>query len=98
MLKALLIFPLPKKFFTPFFFYWFTGSLGLVLNIFPLDMTVSERWLYFPLIGFLGLSSVLILENLDKLVISHKFVGRLLTFRTILELNFSGLAKFLIII
>jgi len=56
-----------------FFFFWFAGSLGLVLNIFPLDMTIAERWLYFPLIGFLGLSSVIIL-NFDKTVINHKFV------------------------
>ncbi|MGB9706891.1 MAG: tetratricopeptide repeat protein [Microgenomates group bacterium] len=48
-----------------FFFFWFAGSLSLVLNIFPLDMTIAERWLYFPLIGFLGLSFS---------VISHKFV------------------------
>lgn len=41
-----------KLFF--FFTFWFLGSLSLVLNIIPLDMTVAERWLYFPLIGFLG--------------------------------------------
>ncbi|MDO8655301.1 MAG: hypothetical protein Q7R48_02685 [bacterium] len=30
---------------------WFFFSIGPVLNIIPLDMTVSERWLYFPGIG-----------------------------------------------
>lgn len=45
-----------------FFFFWFILSLGLVLNIFPLDMTIAERWLYFPSIGFLGLVAVLLLR------------------------------------
>jgi hypothetical protein len=37
-----------------FFSLWFLGSLGLVLNIIPLDMSVAERWFYFPFIGLLG--------------------------------------------
>lgn len=45
-------------------FCWFVISLGLVLNIFPLDMTVAERWLYFPMIGMLGMLGVLVSECL----------------------------------
>jgi len=58
-----------------FFAFWFFGSLALILNIFPLDMTVAERWLYFPLIGFLGLLFVVLLR-VDKMMINHKFVKR----------------------
>ena len=47
-----------------FFLLWFLSSLSLILNIFPLDMTMAERWLYFPLIGFLGLVLVFVLKNL----------------------------------
>lgn len=32
---------------------WLIISFGPILNIIPLDMTVAERWLYFPFIGFL---------------------------------------------
>ena len=42
-----------------FFFFWFLVSLGLVLNLFPLDMTLAERWLYWPILGILGMFGVL---------------------------------------
>lgn len=36
---------------------WIIISFGPILNIIPLDMTIAERWLYFPLIGFLLLAA-----------------------------------------
>jgi protein O-mannosyl-transferase len=38
-----------------FFLVWLVLGLGLVSNVYPLDMTFAERWVYFPLIGLLGL-------------------------------------------
>lgn len=32
---------------------WFFFGFGLISNIFPLDMTIAERWLYFPIIGLM---------------------------------------------
>ncbi len=32
---------------------WFVFGFALISNIFPLDMTIAERWLYFPIIGLL---------------------------------------------
>lgn len=43
-----------------FFLLWIFCSFFLLLNIFPLDFTLGERWLYGPLIGIIGLLSVII--------------------------------------
>jgi len=49
-----------------FFFLWFAACLGFIANIFPLDMTFAERWLYFPLVAFLGLLMTMILRVKKK--------------------------------
>src|SRR6266567_794925 len=41
-----------------FFFLWFISGLLLLIQIFPLEMTVADRWFYFPLIGILGMLGV----------------------------------------
>ena len=38
-----------------FFFLWFLIGLLPHLQLIPLNMTVAERWLYFPMIGILGM-------------------------------------------
>lgn len=48
-----------------FYFVWLLCSFSIILNIYPLDMTFAERWLYGPLIPFLGLVSVTY-NNLEK--------------------------------
>jgi protein O-mannosyl-transferase len=42
---------------------WFLGGALFHLQIIPLDATVAERWMYFPIIGILGMIGVL-LQNL----------------------------------
>ncbi len=32
---------------------WFATGFALISNVFPLDMTIAERWFYFPAIGLL---------------------------------------------
>lgn len=48
-----------------FFLLWTFFSFFLILNIYPLDMTIAERWLYGPMIGILGLIGIL-MANLLK--------------------------------
>lgn len=55
-----------KSKLTLFFTLWFVLSLGIVVNIIPLDFTIAERWLYVPLIGFLGLFAILISKILEN--------------------------------
>jgi len=50
----IILFSIHKKKITKiqiFFLLWFFLCLAPVLNIIPFDMTVAERWLYFPMIG-----------------------------------------------
>jgi len=37
-----------------FFWLWFGLALAFHLQIFPLDLTVADRWFYLPMIGLLG--------------------------------------------
>ncbi len=41
-----------------FFFLWFAIGLGMIIQIVPLDATVADRWMYFPMAGLLGIIGV----------------------------------------
>ena len=64
-----------------FFGLWFFISLGPTLNIIPADMTISERWLYIPLIGFLSVL-ILLITNYYLLIIFVVFLATRTFLRT----------------
>ncbi|MEK7096739.1 MAG: tetratricopeptide repeat protein [Patescibacteria group bacterium] len=50
-----------------FFFLWFLIGLLPHLQIISLNMTVAERWLYFPMIGLLGMTgSIIQISNIKN--------------------------------
>jgi len=77
-----------------FFIFWFLLAIGLVLNVFPLDMTLAERWFYLPMIGLLGTMVLLLSWGMKKMkwlerIILPVFliIALLLSFRTIVRAN-----------
>lgn len=71
-----------KLLFTYIFYTsWFTFGLLLYLQIFPLDMTVADRWFYFPMIGLLGMIGTVLSEiivNLTSRNILYVLIGMIL--------------------
>jgi tetratricopeptide (TPR) repeat protein len=61
-----------KKHFSLYLFFllWFAAGISIHLQILPLDMTVADRWFYFPYVGLLGLS------GLAVTMLSKKFLKK----------------------
>lgn len=41
-----------------FFSFWVIMGFAILIQIFPLNMTVADRWFYFPLAGLIGLVGI----------------------------------------
>jgi len=76
-----------------FFILWFGISLAPVLNIVPLDMTMAERWLYFPLIGFLGAASFAAVDAAQKTTPKKQKIAAALLAIAIAALGFRTISR-----
>jgi protein O-mannosyl-transferase len=54
---AVLLYRYNRKQFKVYLFFtiWFLLGIGMLLQLVPLDMTVADRWMYFPMVGLLGI-------------------------------------------
>jgi len=62
-------------------------GLALISQIFPLDMTVADRWFYFPIVGLLGMLGVLINRLNKSNILLASLVLILLSTRTIIRIG-----------
>ncbi len=82
-----------KSKLSAFFLLWFFGFLFPALNIFPLDMTIAERWLYLPLVGMMGLISFLAAQFVLKLQKKWRFVFGLFLIFVLLTLSIRAILR-----
>lgn len=54
-----------------FFWSWFVVGMLLHIQIVPLDLTVADRWFYFPLAGLLGIIGVILSNFKNKKYTFH---------------------------
>jgi tetratricopeptide (TPR) repeat protein len=55
-----------------FFMLWFFVALLPELNIYPLDMTLAERWLYVPIMGVLAAISMVLVSFIASMPKNYK--------------------------
>lgn len=70
-----------------FFLLWLIGGMSLYLQFFPLDLTVSDRWFYFPMVGVLGIIGVFTQEIIQRSRAAKTWVA-LILMSSILLLSF----------
>lgn len=60
-LTGIYLYKRDKKLLNPFlfFFVWYGAGTLLHIHLFPLNMTVADRWFYFPMVGLLGMLGVI---------------------------------------
>ena len=65
---AVLLFKTDRKSFSEYIFFmvWFVLGIALHLQIVPLEMTVADRWFYFPFVGLLGMIAVVLKKTITR--------------------------------
>lgn len=57
-----------------FFLLWFVLGSLFIVQIYSLDMTVADRWMYFPLVGIIGLIGILV-KGIHFSLVKYKEIG-----------------------
>lgn len=73
-----------------FFLCFFVLNLGLVLQLFPLDLTVADRWFYMPVVGLLGMAGLLY-DVVSKKIHKHKQVSIIVIIFVCMLLTYFGI-------
>ena len=55
-----------------FFLIWFFSAMAFLMQVFPLDMTVADRWFYLPMVGLLGLLGIFFNYHFAKIIEKRK--------------------------
>jgi protein O-mannosyl-transferase len=82
-----------SKMFLPYLLFtlWFILGLVLHLQIIPLEITVADRWFYFPIIGLLGIIGTIFSFNWAKkinnnaLILAGSIILLILSLRTMIR-------------
>lgn len=76
-----------RKYFSEFLFFllWFLFGLISYIQIIPLEMTVADRWFYFPFIGLIGI----IIISIKKIKLNNSFFYVTITFTALIISIFS---------
>ncbi|MBI3385480.1 tetratricopeptide repeat protein [Candidatus Gottesmanbacteria bacterium] len=69
-----------------FFSLWFVLGMGLHMQIIPLDMTVADRWFYFPIVGLLGMIGVF-LKSINSIKYKKTLIMLSVVLLTLLSLR-----------
>lgn len=93
LLTGFIIYRNNRNFFKIFLFFliWFILGLGLHIQIFPLDQTVSDRWFYFPIVGLLGLAGVI--AEYFKIVSRFRIISLSITLAVIVLLSARAITR-----
>lgn len=75
-----------------FFACWFIFGMALLLQVFPLDMTVADRWFYFPMIGLLGIIGILI-KLFSTQISKHKLFMTCITISILILLGLRTMVR-----
>lgn len=70
-----------------FFYFWLAVGLLFHSQIFPLDMTVADRWFYFSIVGMLGLFGTIVSFYIGK--IPGKFIPIIYAIAIVIIILFS---------